>query len=232
MANLYNSRGSIDSFARLLERRRPDVLACVEVGVSMARALRTIYPHGVVEGDDLDYSGRGLLAAHPIEVDALSLAHRDGLRTSIELSGVATEVVLAHLANPVHGIPAFRDRRAQVDGIISHLDRVGTPAVLAGDLNATPLWPAYRRLRRRLRDGVLDAARRESRLPARTWAPRPGWPSMLRIDHILTAGVRLEDVAVHRVEGSDHRAVSARLVRVEPSGRSPESEIQRPGDDR
>ena len=185
----------------------------------MASALRAIYPHGVVEGDDLDYNGRGLLAAHPIEVDELPLAHRSGLRASIDVAGIATEVMLAHLANPLHGIPAFRDRRAQVEGILSHLDRVGTPALLAGDLNATPLWPAYRRLRRRFRDGVLDAARRESRLPARTWAPRPGWPPMLRIDHILTAGLRLEDVRVHPVEGSDHHAVSARVVGVSPESR-------------
>lgn len=211
MANLYNTRGSIESFLRLLDSRRPDVLACVEVGVRMAEALRERYEHGIVEGDDEHYSGQALLSPRPIEVRPLRLPHRSGMRARVEIGGVETELMLAHLANPLDGMSGFRHRRAQVSEILAHLDRVGTPAVLTGDLNATPIWPAYRRLRRRLRDGMLDAARADGRLPGRTWAPKPGWPPMLRIDHILTAGVRLEDTRTHRVIGSDHLALSARI---------------------
>jgi endonuclease/exonuclease/phosphatase family metal-dependent hydrolase len=83
-------------------------------------------------------------------------------------------------------------------------------------MNATPAWPAYRRLRTRLRDGISDARRREGASVERTWSLRPGWPAMLRIDHILTAGVRLEDAVVHRVDGSDHRAVAATIRPVVP----------------
>lgn len=211
MANLYNTRGSIDAFQRLLDSRRPDVLACVEVGVRMAEALRERYDHGVVEGDDEQYRGQALLSLSPLDVGRLQLSHRSGLRARVDIGGVETELMLAHLANPLDGVSGLRHRRAQVSEILSHLDGVGTPAVLTGDLNATPIWPAYRRLRRRLRDGVLDAARADGRLPGRTWAPRPGWPPMLRIDHILTAGVRLEDIQTHRVAGSDHLALSARI---------------------
>jgi endonuclease/exonuclease/phosphatase (EEP) superfamily protein YafD len=39
---------------------------------------------------------------------------------------------------------------------------------------------------------------------------------MLRIDHMLTAGVVLSDVAVHRIDGSDHLAVAATLLPVTP----------------
>lgn len=211
MANLYNTRGSIESFMRLLDSRRPDVLACVEVGVRMAETLRDRYEHGVVVGDDEHYSGQALLSPLPLEVSRLRLSHRSGLRARVEIDGVGTELMLTHLANPLDGLSGFGHRRAQVSEIMAHLDRVGTPAVLTGDLNATPIWPAYRRLRRRLRDGVLDAARAGGRVPGRTWAPKPGWPPMLRIDHILTAGVRLEDIETHRVVGSDHLALSARI---------------------
>lgn len=211
MANLYNTRGSVESFLRLLDSRRPDVLACVEVGVRMAEALRDRYEHGVVEGDDEHYSGQALLSPLPLGVGRLPLSHRSGLRAQVDVGGVETELMLAHLANPLEGLSGVIHRRAQVSEILAHLDRAGTPAVLTGDLNATPIWPAYRRLRRRLRDGVLDAARADGRLPNRTWAPKPGWPPMLRIDHILTAGVRLEDIQTHRVAGSDHLALSARI---------------------
>lgn len=211
MANLYNTRGSVESFLRLLDSRRPDVLACVEVGVRMAEALRDRYEHGVVEGDDEHYSGQALLSPLPLGVGRLPLSYRSGLRAQVDVGGVETELMLAHLANPLEGLSGVINRRAQVSEILAHLDRAGTPAVLTGDLNATPIWPAYRRLRRRLRDGVLDAARADGRLPNRTWAPKPGWPPMLRIDHILTAGVRLEDIQTHRVAGSDHLALSARI---------------------
>lgn len=180
----------------------------------MAEALRGRYPHGVVEGDDDRYSGQALLSTVPLDVRSLELPHRSGLRARVEIGGVETELMLAHLSNPLDGLSGFRNRRGQVSEILAHLDRVGTPAVLTGDLNATPIWPAYRRLRRRLRDGVLDAARADGRLPDRTWAPRPGWPPMLRIDHILTAGMRLEDVQTHRVVGSDHLGLSARITPV------------------
>ncbi len=216
VANLYNTRGSISSFMELLDTRRPDVVACVEVGTAMAAALSARYEHGVVSGDDDHYRGQALLSTSPIEVTSLAMSHRSGLRTTIGLDGVPTELMLAHLANPLDGLSGFRHRRAQVTEILRHVDRVGTPAVLTGDLNATPLWPVYLRLRRRFRDGVRDAARSEARTPQRTWAPRPGLPPMLRIDHILTAGVRLTDVQTHRVAGSDHLALSARMARVSP----------------
>ena len=216
IANLYNTRGSIGSFLELLDARRPDIVGCVEVGTAMASALSDRFEHGVVDGDDDDYRGQALLSSSPIDVTSLTMPHRSGLRATIELDGVPTELMLAHLANPIDGLSGFRHRSAQVREILRHVDRVGTPAVLAGDLNATPIWPAYLRLRRRFRDGVRDAERAASRMPRRTWAPRPGLPPMLRIDHILTAGVRLDDVQTHRVAGSDHVALSARMTRVRP----------------
>lgn len=216
IANLYNTRGSIPSFLELLDERQPDVVGCVEVGSAMATALSGRFEHGVVRGDDDHYRGHALLSTSPIDVTSLPLSHRPGLRGTIRLDGVDTELMLAHLANPIDGWSAIRRRRAQVAEILRHVDLVGTPAVLAGDLNATPVWPAYLRLRRRFRDGVRDAARVESRIPRRTWAPRPAMTPLLRIDHILTAGVRLTDVRTHRVIGSDHVALSARMARVEP----------------
>ncbi len=215
-ANLYSGRASVSSFVEVLDLERPDVVVCQEVGSDAAGMLRARYSHGVATGDDHTHSGRAIVSDLPIEVTSLDMAHRPGLRTRVAIDGVEVELVGIHLANPVTGPSAVADRRRQTRSVIEHLDAVGTPAVVVGDLNATPLWPAYRRLRTRLRDGVADAERLRNRIPRRTWAPKPDWPPMLRIDHVLTAGVRIDEVAVRRVEGSDHLAVAATVALATP----------------
>lgn len=215
-ANLYTGRAIVSSLAAVLEREQPDVVVCQEVGTDAAGLLERRFPHGVVVGDDDNHFGRAMVSDRPIEVDEVPMAHRPGLRSRLEIDGVGVELVGVHLANPVTGIGAVRDRGRQVDAVLNHVDERGTPAVVVGDMNATPVWPAYRRLRTRFRDGVADARRQAGGAAERTWSVRPGWPAMLRIDHILTAGVRLDDVVVHRIDGSDHCAVAATVRSVAP----------------
>ena len=206
----------MSSFAAVIDREEPDVVVCQEVGTDAARMLERRFSHGIVVGDDHHHTGRAMLSHHPIDVDEIDMAHRPGLAARLDVDGVGIELIGVHLANPVMGIGAVRDRKRQVEAVLEHVDRRGTPAVVVGDMNATPAWPAYRRLRTRLRDGVSDARRQNGGVTERTWSIRPGWPAVLRIDHILTAGVRLEAVAVHQVAGSDHRAVAATINTVVP----------------
>lgn len=215
-ANLYTGRATVSSVAGAIDRLRPDVVICQEVGTDAAGMLERRFSHGFVVGDDHHHSGRAMVSHHPIDVTEIEMALRPGLRTQIPVDGTSVELIGVHLANPVMGVGAVVDRRRQVGAVLECLDRVGTPVVLVGDLNATPAWPAYRRLRTRLRDGVSDARRRDGERVRRTWSVRPGWPPLLRIDHILTAGVRLRDVAVQEVEGSDHRAVAATIEGIAP----------------
>ncbi len=215
-ANLYTGRAIVSSFAEVIERERPDVVVCQEVGTDVAVMLERRFAHGVVVGDDVDHAGRAMVSHHPIDVVEVEMAHRPGLAARVDVEGVGVEVVGVHLANPVMGLRAVLDRTRQVEAVLAHLDRRGTPAVVLGDMNATPAWPAYRRLRSRLRDGVSDARRHNGNRAQRTWSVKPGWPALLRIDHILTAGVRLEHVAVHQVEGADHRVVAATIRPILP----------------
>ena len=215
-ANLYSGRADVSSLGEVLDLARPDIVMCQEVGSDSAEMLRSRFSHGFVVGDDHDHSGRAMVSDLPINVTHLQMPHRPGLRTRVEIGGTAVELIGIHLANPVVGVGAMVDRRHQTRIVIEHLDEVGTPAIVVGDLNATPAWPAYRRLRTRLRDGVADAAQRSGERPRRTWAPRPGWPAMLRIDHVLTAGVVIDEVGVRRVSGSDHLAVAVNVSPVSP----------------
>ena len=120
-----------------------------------------------------------------------------------------------HLAAPhVHPVAQrFRDRRGQLRDMLAYLDT--TPRrrrVLAGDLNSTPLWPAYRRLRRRFDDAAVEAARRIGRRPGRTWGPWSGSVRLLRIDHVLVRGLVATATRVLPLRGSDHSALFAALT--------------------
>jgi endonuclease/exonuclease/phosphatase (EEP) superfamily protein YafD len=84
--------------------------------------------------------------------------------------------------------------------------------VLAGDMNASPAWPLYRRLSGRWEDLVARSALESDMNPAPTWAWRPGWPRVLRIDHVFGNGVRAVDSRVIPMRGSDHAAVVVDLM--------------------
>ncbi|MCB1246114.1 MAG: endonuclease/exonuclease/phosphatase family protein, partial [Acidimicrobiia bacterium] len=72
-----------------------------------------------------------------------------------------------------------------------------------GDMNSSPAWPVYKAMRRRWADLAVEA----SPEPEPTWAWRPGWRRMLRIDHVFGSGVTAETTGVHAVAGSDHHAL-------------------------
>ncbi len=208
--NLLNGGADPAALERLLSHVRPDVVVAQEVGTNVAAVLQAYAPHGQLVPSE-DNRGRALLSIHPIECRRLALPWRDGTLARVRFDGHEVTIVGVHLANPIDGIKAVPTRRAQLrelEPVIASADR----CVLAGDLNATPLWPAYRRLVSHLDDPIADWARSRGERLHRTWGPRPGWPALLRIDHVLGRGVRVVDHRVHPVEGSDHRAVEVTIV--------------------
>ncbi len=135
-----------------------------------------------------------------------------------ELPGISDdepiEILNLHIAAPhVHPvIQRMKDRRGQLREVLAHLD--ATPRrrrALAGDLNSTPLWPAYRRLKSRFDDAAVEAARRIGRRPGRTWGPWAGSVRLLRIDHVLVRGLIATETRVLPLRGSDHSALVADL---------------------
>jgi endonuclease/exonuclease/phosphatase (EEP) superfamily protein YafD len=120
-----------------------------------------------------------------------------------------------HARNPIV-FPWWRSvrlRGAQLEALFSWADdQAGGPFVLAGDLNASPAWPFYRRLAERWEDIVARSAADSQTGPIPTWAWRPGWPRLLRIDHVFGTGVRAVATQVVPIRGSDHAAVVVDLV--------------------
>lgn len=203
--NLYNGRVVPADLVRFLEAIRPDVVCAQEVGPDAARILERSFPTGVVEGA-LDHRGKAMVGHLPITVSPLALPFRNGLRGSTQLDGRPLEILSVHMANPIDGFRGIPARRAQLAELERSLE---APAdrVLVGDMNATPVWPLYRRLNRMLEDGVADWAKRRGARAAPTWAKSPNWPALLRIDHAFVSGVEVSGVRVERIAGLDHRAL-------------------------
>jgi endonuclease/exonuclease/phosphatase (EEP) superfamily protein YafD len=87
----------------------------------------------------------------------------------------------------------------------------GPVNLLMGDFNATLDHAAFRRV---LAKGYHDAADTAGAGLSRSWPDDDRWGGIgVTLDHVLADGrVGVRKVVVHRVVGSDHRAVSAELV--------------------
>lgn len=213
-ANLKNGGADPETFAGLVEASGADVVACQELSPAQAEALARLLPHGRLE-PDLHHRGMGIALRRPAELGLLPLPYRNAWVASLKpdhWSGLAEEVeiVNVHLSAPTqHPVWVQPLRRArQVRGLLAHL--AGAPArrrLLVGDFNATPAWPAYRRLARELDDLAAAHARARGRRPARTWRRWDVGPRLLRIDHCFGRGLAASDVRVLEIPGSDHCAV-------------------------
>lgn len=208
-ANLYNGRAHVEAITRLIDTVRPDVFVGQEVGLDAAAALSAAFPHGAVQGAG-DHTGRAVLSSEALAVDDLALPFRRGYRATLMLGEVPVELFAVHIANPIDGRHAVGHRRAQLVAIESLVDGADR-CLVVGDMNSTPVWPFHRRLRRRMDDTIGHWARVTGSRAPRTWGPTPGSPALLRIDHVFGRGVEAVDHRVHRLHGSDHRAVEVEL---------------------
>ena len=211
-ANLFNDRADAGAVEELIGAVRPDVFCAQELGPSAAEVLKAGFRSGLINPRD-DCHVHALVAGTDLRVERLDLPGRPGLIAMVSNAGTETMVMSIHLSNPIEGKKALDERRRQVDGVLARIDGVER-VVIVGDLNATTLWTSYRRLRSVLEDGVLDWSRRASQRALPTWGPFPNGRAFLRIDHVMTRGVRVDSVSVRRIAGSDHRVL---VVDLEPT---------------
>lgn len=207
-ANLLHEYCDAADFARILEKHDPDVVVTQELGPRAADVLASAYPNHRIR-PALDFTGRGIATRLEAEFGDIDMPGRDGTSAVFEVDGSPLRLAGIHLLNPVN-FPwwsTVRDRRAQLDGLFHWIERSRGPVLVAGDFNASPRWPAYRQVRARLVDLVAEWADRAGTEAERTWAYRPGWPRLLRIDHVFGRGVVATGVSVDTIRGTDHHPV-------------------------
>ena len=202
-------RGAADpaAIAQLVAREDVDVLGLQEVDTAaLARldaALREALPSRVTALGEGTHGtalyARGAL--RPLDPED------DQARALVAVPGAqAVDVVAVHPLSP-ESARRVHHWRADMRALPAATPKAGV-RVLAGDFNATLDHPELRRL---IATGYVDAAGVVGE------GLRPSWPvgrlsPPVTIDHVLAdrrCGVR--GVEVHRLPGSDHRAVIAEL---------------------
>jgi endonuclease/exonuclease/phosphatase (EEP) superfamily protein YafD len=224
-ANLQLGRAAAAPLVELARRTGADVLFVQELTDEAAARLQraglsALLPHRITQAVADGAGGGGIYARHPLS-DGLPVPPASLAQPSARLdlpSGQSVQLVCVHARPPK---PWPGDAVARWRGELSILPPPGdTPVILAGDFNATL---DHAQLRRLLRLGHHDAALQAGNALVSTWRPEPaGCPALLAIDHILIdPRCAVRATSVHRLPGSDHRALYARLRLPAQADRSP-----------
>lgn len=215
-ANLRLGRAAAGPIVELAHQTAADVLFLQELtDDTLARlkhaGLDTLLPNELTEPVAAGGRGSSIHARYPLS-DGLAVPPSALAQPAARLdlpSGRSVQLVCVHSLPPR---PAW-SRRA-VDNWrrdLSMLPAPGDlPVILAGDFNATLDHAQFRRL---LRLGYADAASQTGNGLVPTWGPPPrGVPGVLAIDHVLVdPRCAVRATSVHRLPGTDHRAVYAEV---------------------
>ena len=215
-ANLLAGRGCADAVVELVCTTGADVLFLQELTdeavIRLKRAgLNDLLPNEMTEVIPSSARGGGIYARYPLS-DGLAIAPTAVAQPTARLdlpAGRSVQLVCVHPRPPwppwsAGAVPRWRTE-------LSVLPPPGDPPViLAGDFNSTVDHAQFRRL---LRLGHVDAASQAGHGLVPTWGPEPsGRPAVLAIDHVLIdPRCAVRAASVHRLPGSDHRAVYAEV---------------------
>jgi endonuclease/exonuclease/phosphatase (EEP) superfamily protein YafD len=215
-ANLLRGRADEEALVRLVQRNGVDVLFLQELTESAVVRLKQagladVLPHEMIDVRGESSRGSGMYARFPLaEGRALPPSFAAQPVARLELpGGPGVDLVCVHTQPPNPPLPGQVGKwREELSLLPPSADSVDAPpVVLAGDFNATLDHESFRGL---LRRGHVDAAAQLGRGLVPTWAPFPGWPGLLTIDHVLVdPRCAVLAVEVHPLPGSDHRAVYA-----------------------
>lgn len=216
--NVHSANTAHGRLLDYLRRRRPDLVAILELTPAWAEALGDLddlYPHRLVEPRP-DNFGVAVLSRWPFntaEVKAFGITPYPNAIVLVQPEGRPSfRFVATHPYPPVNA-EASRRLRTQLAGLATFLASSGPPTVVAGDLNATP-WSVP------FRDFVTTTGLRDSSLGlglqptwnARLWLPR------IPIDHILVPpGTTVLHRSLGPDVGSDHLPVEAEII-LPPTG--------------
>lgn len=193
----------------LIDRLDPDLVFLQEMSEGSARVLADRFEHTFLFPSE-EFKGRGVASKRKAECGSIDLPWRPGTWAKVTVEGRTLVAAGIHMSNPIQ-FPwwrSVRERRDQMNFLFAWAVAQESDAlIVAGDMNASPVWPLYRRLADHWQDLAEAAAERSGEEPEPTWGWRPGWPRMLRIDHIFGSGVNAVASQVEPMRGSDHDAL-------------------------
>lgn len=226
-ANLLAGRAAAEPVVELAGRLRADVLFVQEVGedaaIRLARAgLGDQFPYLISDVGTEVERGNGIYAKYPLRMCGPTLP-TSSVQPIVTLAfpSLPVRLVSVHAFTPKRpcvppGVSRWRDDLALLAGLPVPTGPGDPPTIVAGDFNSTLDHACFRRL---IRGPLADAARETGRGLVPTWSAAPHWRlGLLAIDHILVdRRCAVLETSVHRLAGSDHRALFAQVRLPEPS---------------
>jgi endonuclease/exonuclease/phosphatase (EEP) superfamily protein YafD len=213
-SNVYVGQADARAILRIAREHDVDVLSLQELRPQLMRRLDRVGALEQFPGRSVDpregASGSGVLSRRPLEAMETAPNAKGHAQPEVVLrvpGAPPVWVKAVHPSPPVSSTaaPGWQEAMAALPGA----DARGDVEIMAGDFNATL---DHRELRALLGRGWVDAADAVGEGFTWTWPARPRRALPLTIDHVLVdRRVRVEDVTVVRVPGSDHRAVIAEL---------------------
>jgi endonuclease/exonuclease/phosphatase (EEP) superfamily protein YafD len=216
--NVFEGHADVGALAAVIRRERPDVVVLPEAGERFRARIAALVPDyrswTNVPPRTADVRGITVLTAPRAgDVTARVISDAPGTPSDTrypwaELTGGIlgpARLGAVHVVSVVPGWIGYWP--GELDLLRRWCARPG-PALVVGDLNATPDHSAFRTGTQ----GCADAATERGESLTGTWYS--GVPRALgaQIDHVLTTGgPRARDVSVLDVPGSDHRALLVHL---------------------
>jgi endonuclease/exonuclease/phosphatase (EEP) superfamily protein YafD len=213
-ANMKLGQGRPAGLVKLVRERSVDVLAVEELTPGLQRALDSAGMHSLLPSRILMPAraalGSGLYSRLPLsalEPVSAQIAGRQTPMAAVTVQpGVAVTVAVAHPTPPA-GPSQMSQWQVGLGALPGASDR-GPLRVIAGDFNATL---DHADLRSLLATGYADAADATGTGLVPTW-PAGLLPPPVTIDHVLVdRRAAVDGFEVDGIEGSDHKAVVARL---------------------
>jgi endonuclease/exonuclease/phosphatase (EEP) superfamily protein YafD len=213
--NVYEGRANVQALADAIRTEKPDVVALPEAGQRFANKLAPlIEPLGYhlrssVDEDERDVNGVTAAVSDRLGDVSFKVGHNTSSFPDVQITGGtlgAMRVVAFHSVAPVPGsVPEWREDMS----LLPNWCAGSTPAIVAGDFNAT----LDHSMLRAGMAGCDDAAaqRGDGLLP--TWGPTARTRTIgPQIDHVLaTRGIQAASFRVLDLPGSDHHAILASL---------------------
>lgn len=220
-ANLLIGRAEAEPVVDLIRRTQPDVFFAQEVTDDCALRLRRaglndLLPHLITAVAAGEPCGNAIYARHRL-IGSGSHTEIAPVRPVVVLDqpGAPVRLGCVHLRPPKKpwqgsGVSRWREDLAETAALPWPVWPGDLPVILAGDFNSTMDHAGFRGL---LRRGYVDAACQSGNGLVPTWGPLPGGRgALLAIDHVLAdARCAVRGTSVHRLPGTDHRAVFAEL---------------------
>ncbi len=212
--NTHFGEGDPAAVAELISTHRPDAVAIAEAGDTFLGKLAPLVA-------DLGYDAH---VSNPGAVDVLSnvMLLAEGLG-DVRVSTGSDTTLFPYLEATGGGLGELRfvafhaisPSKIKLENWVTDLQLLSrwcagpTPAIVAGDLNATLDHSALRAGMA----GCSDAGEQRGSGLTPTWSPNPATrPFGPQIDHVLaTEGIGAETFSVHFVPASDHSAVLTRM---------------------